>query len=288
MSKEYGSHLHGNQLLGRLSELERRLGEVEGELEQAQKLAALGAFAMAVAHEFNNLLTPMVNYARMALSRPDDRELVEKALNVTLTGAEHAAGIANVILGFRDEGQQGVTDVGMVVKQSLACLSRDPKADGIDVTTNLDPGCHVAMTSGALQQVVLNLVLNALKALRSVGGGRLQIQARCSTWNTGGGGPGPAGGRAVEIRIADNGPGIPRAIRERLFEPFPQAGGRQLAERAKRDNALPPPGTGLGLAICKRLVETAGGQIAVTSAQGEGAAFTITLPASGAAAGAAA
>jgi signal transduction histidine kinase len=142
-----------------------------------------------------------------------------------------------------------------VIDEAIGCLARDPKKDGIEVIVDC-PDLRVAMSPLNLQQVLLNLFLNAKQAMRRKGG-ELRVSVRAE-----------AG--LVKITVADTGPGIPEQVMARLFEPF-------VTHRPTTD-AGERKGTGLGLCICRDLVRAAGGAIEVASDPGRGASFELTLP----------
>lgn len=295
MGKESVAQIDAAALLARLDVLEGRLGELEGELAHAHRLATLGVFAGAIAHEFNNILTPILSHAEMALSAPEDQSQALKALRKAADGARRAARISDGILGYLNEDRDPIARVRCVIDDAFACLGRDPRTEGVEVSIHAADDCVAAMPAAALQQVLLNLIANALRALRSTAaraggdggtagrrrsfnGPRLTIVAERSTWNSatpcGAGAPG-----TVHIAVQDNGPGIPRAVRERVFDLFVHRRASPGAGPASAGGGGPARGLGVGLAICKRLIESAGGTIEVRSAPGEGARFTITLPA---------
>jgi signal transduction histidine kinase len=245
------------QLLGYLEQVESQLDTLEQGLARSHRLATLGTMAAIIAHEFNNILTPVISYCQLAEGSPDDVELLRKAVSKSHQGALKAAQISSSMLGFaRDEDQAPTSDPAEVVGEVFACMARDPAKDGIDLHLDIPQGLSVAMRPVNLQQVLLNLVLNARRVLQQTGG-RLTIAAR------------PADDQ-VELTIADTGPGIPSEIRDRLFQPFV----------TQRNDAESPAqkGTGLGLAICKDLIERAAGSIHVDSQPGQGTTFIIRLP----------
>ncbi len=257
-----------------LTRLQTQLDALREGLTHSHRLATLGTLASVVAHEYNNILTPVVSYAQLALARPDDHELMRKAVEKALAGAERAARISSSLLGFAQPHAEGrVAPLPETVDEALACLARSPQRDGIELELDL-PSASVAMSPINLQQVLVNLVLNARRAMRPRGG-RLTIRGRVC-------------GDRLHLTVRDTGPGIPPAIMDRLFEPFVthriqpdadveagEAGGQQ-ARQADPHNE--PRGTGLGLCICRELVESVGGSIRAESAVGKGAAFHIELP----------
>ena len=248
---------HAEQLLEELEQVEERLRWLQGEVARQHRLATLGTMAAAIAHEFNNILTPMISYCQLALRNGgEDGRLMHKAVTKALAGAERAARISASVLGFaRDDDGSQSCQVQAVVDETLSCLAREPAKDGIELSQDIDDDCWVGMSPVWLQQVLVNLVLNAREAMRGRGG---RLVVRCK-----------AIGAEVLVEVSDSGPGIPKEIEARLFEPFV----------SKRDESgATVRGTGLGLAVCRQLVQQAGGQISVESEPGCGATFRIQLP----------
>jgi two-component system NtrC family sensor kinase len=244
------------QLLGRLAHLEGELGSLDRQLARTNRLASLGTITGIIAHELNNLLTPMISYAQLALKDPEDRELVHKALQRTLDGGERAAEIISSVLGFSRTANGGdQADVRAVVDEALRCLARDPKKDGFEFTVDIAAGCEASIAPVLLVQILMNLILNAYQAMTK-GKGRITIKA----WTDG----------DTYIRVIDNGCGIEAELLPRIFDPF--------VTYRNRPNAT-DGGTGLGLTACKRLVEEVGGTISVESTVDEGTTFEIRLPA---------
>lgn len=248
---------------------------------EIQRLVTLGTLAGSIAHEFNNILTPVLSYAQLAQSSPDDRDLVQKALRKAAEGAEKAAEIASAMLGLiRDGDGIAACRVAEAVRDALGCLPKPPQKQGIGVEIEIPHSLAVRIRPVALQQILLNLILNAMQAMEGRPG-TLRIfesEAPRSTWNIapGNGRPGgngkkphaapPAEDQAV-IAVSDTGCGIPANEIARVFEPF-----RRTRRKANSSS------TGLGLAITKRLVEEAGGTIAVESVISQGSTFFIALP----------
>lgn len=249
-------------LLTEFAKLETQLQQVREGLTHSHRLATLGTIASIIAHEFNNILTPMISYGQLALAKPDDHALMRKAVERSLSGAERAAKICSSLLGFsREADERLAAPLVRTIDETIACLSREPKKDGI--TLNIDvPDVQVAIAPLSLQQVLLNLILNAKKAM-GPRGGKLRISGRIE-------------GQMVHLEVADTGPGIPAAIAARLFEPFVTQ--RHPSDRSGLDEATERKGTGLGLCICRDLVRAAGGNISVQSVPDQGATFHITLP----------
>ena len=221
--------------------------------EQIQRLATLGVLAGSIAHEVNNLLTPVLSYAQLALQNPDDRELTAKALTKSAAGAEKAGHIMSSLLGFvRSDTESRATDVTTCIEEALGCIGCNLEREGIEVSPM------------ALQQVLLNLLLNARDAIQD-GSGTLTIRAKRSTWNN----PNHPDNHtdSVEISIEDTGCGMDSEMLENAFLPFV----------TRRHNTRNGSGTGLGLPICKQLVEEVGGRIAASSAPNAGTRFDVML-----------
>lgn len=246
-----------DHLLNRISDMESQTRALSQELEVAHRLATLGTLLGIVAHEFNNLLTPVSSYAQLALANPDDRELVAKALTRAVDGTEQVTRIAGAILGFvREDQQMGTADVNRVVDETILCLGRDPRKQGVIIERDIPVGLRVAMRPICLQQVLLNLFMNAIEAMRPHGG-----YIRVSTRNDD-----PSG--EVVLSVSDTGKGMSPEFVSRVFEP--------LFVKA-RTNDERQGGHGFGLLICRRLVNEAGGEIAVQSEMGRGTTFTLRL-----------
>lgn len=248
---------HIEQVLEHFNALEEQFQQIRDGLTQSHRLVTLGTVATTIAHEYNNLLTPVVTYAQMALAKPDDHALMKKAVEKALAGAERAAAISASLLGFAHEQHaERTANLRQVFEESINCLGRHPAKDGIDLELDL-PAVDVAISPLNLQQVFVNLFLNARRAM-GCKGGTLSVR-------------GELAGGEVRIEVSDTGPGIPPEIVDRLFEPF--------ATHARDET---PPGerkgTGLGLCICRELCRSAGGSIEVAPRAEQGACFVITLP----------
>jgi len=252
-------------VLARLEKAQADLDALRQELDHTCRLATLGTLTAGIAHEINNILTPVLAYAQLATSNPDDAALRAKALERTIAGVESASRITEAVLGFArndddDEAEHAV--IAETIDSSLACLSRDPRRDGLRVVVDVDPAATVRIRPLALQQVLLNLILNSVSALQGKPG-ELRIHAEERPDGT------------TLIRVRDTGPGIPREIESTLFEPF-------VTTRTRRPGTQSPPahgGSGLGLAVCRRLVENNGGSIMLDqpTEPGQGASFAISL-----------
>lgn len=236
------------------------LGELGAELESQHRLVMLGTMTAAIAHEINNALTPVITYCQLANAHPEDAELGRKALGRALLGAERAARIAGVVLDLARgtslasglEIERAEADLVAVARTVVDGLIRDPAKDGVQIAIEvMNVDRRAAIRPTALHQVLLNLVLNGVRAVSS--GGVLAI--RCIGHEP-----------KLAIEIEDNGPGLPEDVRLNLFKPFTTG--------SRKDG-----GTGLGLLVVKTLVEDAGGTVQVRPAAERGTIFRIELPA---------
>jgi signal transduction histidine kinase len=241
----------------KLQTLEEHLKQLEEQLIRAQRLAALGTMATMIAHEFNNLLTPVVSYSQFALTQ-NDTELWHKALTQAHRHGQEAADVAQQILGFArgaGEGEGEQACVREVIESALKALVRDLRKDNIKLVLDLKPAV-VRIAPRLLQQVLYNLIINARQAMLDRGG-RLTLRSETVDGK-------------VRISVADTGTGIAPEIMPKIFEPFFTT--KSPADRPDRE------GTGLGLAVSKYITEHAGGSLTVESEPGKGACFTLTLP----------
>lgn len=253
------------EVLARLEKADALLSDALEQIEQTQRLAALGTMMAGLAHELNNQLTPAMAYAELAKSNPRDSELHDRALDKILRSIRSAIKISDSVLGFAADGDSTneTCDVSDTVSSVLDGLVQR-KAGQVRFETDVQPGTLVAIPDVQLQQVLLNLVLNAVKAMEGRGGA-IRINAIPQ-----------ADGRA-RITVEDTGPGIPAAIAATIFEPFvtaPTTG----ESTSDNDDSGAAKGTGLGLSICKQVLDRYQGRISVRSTPGEGATFTILLP----------
>lgn len=241
----------------RLEELEAELARVRGDLARQDRLATIGLLAAGVAHEVNNLLTPALGSAQM-LERMRDPASRARSLERIEEGIRDAARVLSALLDFARPAPGGeptpCTTVAEAWAAALRCLPRSLESDGIALHVDLAGLPALAIDGLELQQVLLNLLLNAQRALRDSRAPRIELRGRVV-------------GERVELHVADNGPGVPKEIAPRLFEPF-VAGPARPGERR----------TGLGLSICRRTLERVGGTIEHDSANSGGACFVVSIP----------
>ncbi len=240
---------------------------LEAQLRQAQKMDAIGRLAGGIAHDFNNILTAILGYGELASSTLAPDSPLKANLDEIHHAAQRAAGLTRQLLIFSRKQvlQPKILDLNAVVEGTERLLRR---LIGEDVTlvTALAAGVDpVRADPGQLEQVVLNLAVNARDAMPR--GGRLTIETANvdsdGTWAEQH--PGRPPGRHVLLAVADSGTGMDEATKNRIFEPF-----FTTKEAGK--------GTGLGLATVFGIVEQAGGLIEVDSEPGRGTKVRIYLP----------
>jgi two-component system, cell cycle sensor histidine kinase and response regulator CckA len=241
---------------------ERR--RLRDQLQQAQKMEAVGQLAGGVAHDFNNVLTAILGHADLALETLPPGAAERTDVEAIRAAAQHAAALTRQLLAFSRKQilQPRNIDLNGLVRE-LERMIRRLVAANIEIDLQLAPDLGVVRADPAqLGQVVLNLVVNAQDAMP--GGGRLVL----ATANVEAGLAAEGLARpvpAVALRVADSGTGMDEETRTRAFEPFFTTKG-------------PGKGTGLGLSTVYGIVRQSGGTVAIESEPGRGTAVTVHLP----------
>ena len=152
--------------------------QLRQQLLQAQKLSSVGALASSVAHEFNNILTTIINYARLALRTTDDEAARTQALEKILKGSQRAAIVINSMLGFarNNSTQRERTDLVALVEDVLILTEKDLSKHRIQVEKKVQGRPHAHVVPAQIEQVLLNLIINARQAMPR--GGRLRVEVR--------------------------------------------------------------------------------------------------------------
>ena len=239
-----------------LARLNDEVRSLRRELRRDQRLATVGTMTAMVAHEFNNILTPIISYAQMARKNP---RMVEKAITRASEGGLRATEICKAILGMTSDGPARPTEeqLAPLITEILAVMGREPAQDGIDLVIDIPRNFTVTTCRLEMQQVLLNLVINARTAvLAGSGPRRIEISVTRDAGN-------------ITLRVSDSGVGVAPELIDRIFDPFFTTNGHDGADSK---------GHGLGLAICKEIINSMGGDITVASTPGQGATFTIRLP----------
>ncbi len=228
--------------------------ELEEQVTQADKLSSIGLLAAGVAHEVNTPLAVISSYAQILAKRIEQNSSEAKILGKITAQTFRAGEIVHSLLNFsRTSGSETApTDVNRALEDMLTLVAPQFDKVGVRVEKRLDAAIPVQANAGKLQQVFLNLFLNARDAMPN--GGTLTIKTEES-----------GGGETVAIRISDTGIGISEAMQRKIFDPFFTTKG-------------PQRGTGLGLAVAYGIVQEHSGAITVDSMPRLGTTFTIALP----------
>jgi PAS domain S-box-containing protein len=245
------------------AEVEKR--ELEAQLRQQQRLESVGTLASGVAHEINNPIQGIMNYADLIYGNSSDRELVEDfAKEINIESNRVAKIVRNLLAFSRQDASEEPEPVQMieVVESSLSLIRAVLRSDHIAVDVSAEPGLPpVHCRAQQIQQIIMNLVTNARDALNSRYGEydeqkrielRVQRSAR-SGW--------------VRVSVRDFGAGIPAEVLPRIFDPFFTTKGRDQ-------------GTGLGLAVSHGIAQEHSGELTVETVRGQGTCFILELPTS--------
>ena len=252
-----------DRLRQELQEAQRKIERLEQSLVETQRLATVGQLACFVVHEFNNILLLIIGRAGEAL-RHGDNAAKEKALQKAVECGQRAADIAASVLGYATARQREsqVMAADALMEAAVNLIAWDLPKRGIELVREYQARAKVCVVAAKIEQVLLNLILNARSAMHGRGG-RLTVAVA------------PADAKGfVALKVQDTGCGIPQEHIERIFDPFfttrPRTGGNGDGQRDR--------GTGLGLPVARDIVRQAGGDMRVESTPGAGSTFTVLLP----------
>jgi signal transduction histidine kinase len=232
---------------------------LKSQLAGLQHLANIGTVSHMIAHEMNNLLTPLKSYASFALENLDDRALTTKALQKAVQNSGRASKVMESMLALVSGETQEKKNVQLLdlIGDIFTCLCRDFTKDGITVEIQIPDDLTIRVVPVQMQQVLMNLILNARDAMLPRGG-VLTIRAEEIS-------------DAVAIEVADTGDGIDPADLTNIFETF-------FTTKMDNDSPAEYSGAGIGLAFCKMIIDGHQGSISVESKPGYGSTFKIALP----------
>lgn len=238
-------------------ELQQQVAQLQKQLLEAQKLSSVGALASSITHEFNNILMTVINYAKMGL-RHQDPKTRERSFEKILAAGQRAAKITTGMLSYarRQADRREAVELKALIEDVVVLVEKDLQVHRIQWSLDCEGDPWVLVNANQIQQVLLNLIINARQAMGE--GGKLALSIRIDDTTQMG-----------EIRVADNGSGIPAAQLRQIFEPFYSTKDRDQQGQG---------GTGLGLALCREVIEAHKGRIRVESTVGKGTTFTLKLP----------
>lgn len=246
----------------------RELEMARVELLHSQKMKALGTLAAGIAHDFNNLLS-VVRMSNKLIGRevPDHPEVREHVATIE-DAVQQGKQVVGSMLGFSraQPGEAALRDVDELIEETVAILSRE-FLSGIALTLELDRNLPpVRVGAGKIEQIILNLVVNAAEAMNGQGKLRLATRARSAPSGPFVLAPQPAPAY-VELTVTDTGPGMLPDVQERIFEPFFTT--KQGSNK---------PGTGLGLSMVYTVAEQDGLGLKLETGPGQGTSFTVLIP----------
>ncbi len=226
-----------------------------------QRISSMGVLAGGVFHELNNALTPILNYAKLGLRNPDPAYR-ERALTQIVDAAQRATTITRGMLGLSRPGgsleHREPTEMVRLVREVISLVEKDLAKYRVRLEVKLTGDPWSRVHPAQIQQVLLNLLINARQAMPE--GGTVRVRLGLD-----------AAGRRAELSVQDTGIGIAPADLRRIFEPF-------YSTKTSPD-AAGQGGTGLGLAVCRDIVEAHHGRLRAESRLGQGSTFTLILPA---------
>jgi two-component system NtrC family sensor kinase len=251
-------------LESKVEERTEQLKAAHQKLMQSDRLASLGQLSASVAHEINNPISGVLNLS-MLMQRiltedgiPKERiPEFRKYLGQIVSETSRVGRIVSDLLSFsrRSKPQRAPADLNRIVRTTLSLVSHKLKLSNVETELDLDPGLPlISCDSSQIQQVVLNLVMNAAEATQTRRAGRILLTTRRDGRDS-----------QVILSIADDGEGIPSENVAKIFDPF---------FTTKPEGK----GVGLGLAVLYGIVEAHGGEVSVKSRTGEGTTFIVTLP----------
>ena len=249
-------------IVAHITKTDREAAAFDQQMAHIEKMANIGRLAAGIAHEINNplqMILAQAGWLEQLLGEEKTGEAVKNMDEYQGTvkkirhHVERAAAITQRLLGFsrKISSEQSEVRVNDLVQETVSFLDKEAKSNSIAVNLHLAENLPVVMTEGnRLQQVILNLVDNALDAIGQ--GGQVDVITEQR-------------GEAIAVRVEDNGPGIEPEVMKQIWDPF-----FTTKEQGK--------GTGLGLSISQNIIRTLGGEIGVAGRKGGGTVFTITLP----------
>ena len=252
-----------------LKKNEEEKSKLEAQLQHSQKMEAIGTLAGGIAHDFNNILTAIIGYTEMAKENTLEGIKIIDDLDEVLKASDRAKELVKQILAFsrQDQQERKPLHVHLLVEEALKLLRASIPAT-IEICENIDTNCGSVLADPTqIHQVIMNLCTNAYHAMRETGGvltvelAQIEIENgddKVTTFSL-------APGQYIMLKVSDTGHGMPRAILDRIFEPY-------FTTKGKGE------GTGMGLAVTHGIVKSFGGHITVYSEPEQGTSFNVYLP----------
>ncbi|RLB42376.1 MAG: hypothetical protein DRH12_05820 [Deltaproteobacteria bacterium] len=245
-----------------------RLKKAQLNAVQSERLGASHEIARKVIHEINNPLSIIKNYLKILAMKLAEQDIAQDEIRIINEEIDRVAQILRDLLAFSDRSSFTPEPVDVnAILSDMVRLTKDPlfSEHGITIHTDLDPSLPpVRGDKNALKQVFINLIKNAAEALTSGGNIYIKTRTMAPDLDVGIAGPGVSSAGLAEITIADDGPGIPAEIRNKIFQPFASTKGGSHS--------------GLGLSVVHNIVQALKGTIVCESKEGKGTSFKISLP----------
>jgi len=253
--------------ISRIKDLEKESLRIQAQLQQAQKMEAIGTLAGGIAHDFNNILSAVIGYTEIALADVPGNSSQHQNLQEVLKAGNRARDLVKQILTFSRQTEQELkpVQINQIVRETLKLL-RASLPTTVTIAQQIESDSAVLADPTQIHQVIMNLCTNAAHALRDNGG---QLKIDLSDVMLDGSfieqHPYLSPGGFIKLSIADDGHGMEKSILDRIFDPF-----FTTKERGE--------GTGMGLAVVLGIIKSHGGTITVDSEVGKGSVFDVFLP----------
>ena len=239
------------------ADLSSQIANLQHQVAKLQQMASLGELVGTTTHEFNNYLMTIINYAKIGM-RQQDQETRDRAFQKIHDAGIKAAEITKVILGSARNRSDKMepTELKPVIEQVILLMEREMRKYQISLETDLQDVPGVWANGNQIQQVLINLLVNSRQAIGSSGSITVSLVEDLEN-------------KCVEVKIQDNGPGMPPEVLTKIFEPrFSTKDGPDESGKG---------GSGFGLYNCRQIIESHKGKIRVASTVGKGTLFIIKL-----------
>jgi PAS domain S-box-containing protein len=242
------------------SELEKERKELQKQLYRSARLSAVGQLAAGIAHEFNNMLSVILGHTQLSLEEDSIDEIRQSLKEIEKT-TKRGSGIVTKLAAFArpKEPDFRIQDICKVIDDVIQLQKKQLHLDSIVIETRYLTKSKISMDRGQMEQVFLNLLINAIHAVRPKGRGKIVITAADVNGE-------------MEVRFSDNGIGMDKEVKTKVFDPFFTTKG------AWAKDGLGISGTGLGLSISHSIIKQHNGTIIVKTQKNKGTTFIIKLP----------